>query len=350
MIGKGIDVSKYQKKIDWEKVKQDGVVFAIIRAGHGRELSQKDPYFEQNYDGARAAGIKVGVYWYSYAVDAQDAAKEAAVCLQVLGDRTLDLPVYYDVEEQSQADKGKQFVTELILTFTKAIKQAGRQAGVYANTNWFTNYIDRSKLGDLSIWKADYRQNYDKAIPCDIHQFTSTGSVNGIAGNVDVNNCFVDFGEVQEVVAQPTPAPTFACDVIYRVRTKAHGWLSEVKNLTDYAGWKESPVTDVAVKVSAGAVKYRVHVKGGSWLPYVTGYDVNDSKNGYAGNGKPIDAVEIYYYTPDGVTPLKKAKYRVAPVNKDYYSWQLDDEKTNGQDGYAGLFGKEIGKLQIIIE
>ena len=326
MIGKGIDVSKYQKKIDWEKVKQDGVVFAIIRAGHGRELSQKDPYFEQNYDGARAAGIKVGVYWYSYAVDAQDAAKEAAVCLQVLGDRTLDLPVYYDVEEQSQADKGKQFVTELILTFTKVIKQAGRQAGVYANTNWFTNYIDRSKLGDLSIWKADYRQNYDKAIPC------------------------VDFGEVQEVVAQPTPAPTFACDVFYRVRTKAHGWLSEVKNLTDYAGWKESPVTDVAVKVSAGAVKYRVHVKGGSWLPYVTGYDVNDSKKGYAGNGKPIDAVEITYTMPDGVTPLKKAKYRVAPTGKDYYSWQYNNEKANGQDGYAGLFGKEIGKLQIVIE
>ena len=134
------------------------------------------------------------------------------------------------------------------------------------------------------------------------------------------------------------------------MRTKAHGWLSEVKNLTDYAGWKESPVTDVAVKVSAGTVKYRVHVKGGNWLPYVTGYDVNDSKNGYAGNGKPIDAVEIYYYTPDGIKPAKKAKYRVAPTGKDYYSWQYDNEKTNGQDGYAGLFGREIGKVQIVIE
>ena len=73
-------------------------------------------------------------------------------------------------------------------------------------------------------------------------------------------------------------------------------------------------------------------------------------KQSYAGNGKPIDAVEIYYYTPDGVTPLKKAKYRVAPTGKDYYSLQYDNEKTNGQDGYAGLFGKEIGKWQVVIE
>lgn len=147
----------------------------------------------------------------------------------------------------------------------------------------------------------------------------------------------------------PKPAPAFSCDVFYRVRTKAHGWLPEVKNLTDYAGWKESPVTDIAVKVSSGSVKYRVHVKSGGWLPYVTGYNTGDSKNGYAGNGRPIDAVEIYYFTPDGVKPARKARYRAAPVNGNYYSWQYDSEKTDGQDGYAGVFGHEIAKVQVSI-
>lgn len=81
----------------------------------------------------------------------------------------------------------------------------------------------------------------------------------------------------------------------------------------------------------------------------MTGYDINNSATGYAGNGKPIDAVEIYYTTPAGQT-VRKAKYRVAPVGGDYYSWQNDNETTNGQDGYAGLFGRNIGKLQIVIE
>ncbi len=86
------------------------------------------------------------------------------------------------------------------------------------------------------------------------------------------------------------------------------------KNLEDYAGFTGA-VTDVAVHVSAGSVKYRVHIKGGNWLPYVTGCNINDAVNGYAGNGLEIDAVEVYYYTPDSIRPYKKAKYRVAPVS-----------------------------------
>ena len=346
MSYKGIDVSKYQGEIDWQKVKDDGVQFAIIRAGYGREISQKDPYFEKNYEGAKKVGLQVGVYWYSYAESVEDAKTEAKTFLEVVKGKAFDLPVYYDVEENAQAQKGKDFVTSVILAFADVVKQAGYTVGVYANTNWLTNYIDRDKLGNMSVWKADYREKYDTSIPCDIHQYTSGGTVNGISGRVDMNHGFAEFCKIPDA---PQPVP-FACDVFYRVRTKAHGWLSEVKNLEDYAGWKDSPITDIAVKVSTGSVKYRVHVKGGSWLPYVTGYDINEIKNGYAGNGKPIDAIEIYYYTPNGIKPAKKAKYRVAPTGKDYYSWQYDNEKTNGQDGYAGLFGREIGKVQVMID
>ena len=134
-------------------------------------------------------------------------------------------------------------------------------------------------------------------------------------------------------------------NVYYRVKTKKHGWLGEVKNLTDYAGWQDSPITDVAIKVDKGSIKYRVHVKGGKWLGWVTQYNINDYINGYAGNGKPIDAIQVYYNTPNNIRPYKKAKYKV-----NNYSWQYDTETNNNQDGYGGLFGRNVTKLQIVIE
>ena len=133
-------------------------------------------------------------------------------------------------------------------------------------------------------------------------------------------------------------------NVYYRVRTEKYGWLSEVKNLEDYAGWKNSPITDVAIKVDKGTIKYRVHNRGGRWLPFVTGYDINDAKNGYAGDRKQIDAIQVYYYTPDDIRPFKKAKYKV-----NNYPWQYDMETSNGQDSYAGVYGKKITKFEIEI-
>lgn len=133
-------------------------------------------------------------------------------------------------------------------------------------------------------------------------------------------------------------------NVYYKVKTIKHGWLPEVKNLEDYAGWENSPITDIAIKVDRGSIRYRVHVKGDNWLPYVTGYDINDISNGFAGNDKVIDAVEVYYETPDEIRPYKKAKYKV-----NEYPWQYDNEKDTRQDGYAGVFGVNITKLQIEI-
>lgn len=148
-----------------------------------------------------------------------------------------------------------------------------------------------------------------------------------------------------------TSKTTSKPDVYYKVKVGGK-WFPEVKNLEDFAGIKGKSITDVAIKVSKGSVKYRVHIKGGNWLPYVTGYNINDHINGYAGNGKVIDAIEIVYYTPDDVKKQHgylKAKYRVSPVNGNYYSYQLDNEKTNGQDGYAGSFGQAIDRLQICL-
>lgn len=143
----------------------------------------------------------------------------------------------------------------------------------------------------------------------------------------------------------PASSPSRDVNVYYRVRTQKHGWLPEVKNLEDYAGWEDSPITDIAIRVDKGKIRYRVSPKNKDFLPYVTGYDINDYNNGFAGDNKPIDRVEVYYYTPDDIRPYKKAKYRV-----NNYPWQYDNEKTNGQDGYAGARGINITKFQIVIE
>lgn len=141
-------------------------------------------------------------------------------------------------------------------------------------------------------------------------------------------------------------------DVTYRVQANGR-WLPEVKNLEDYAGNIGEAITAFAVKVSKGSVWYQAHLANENrWLNKVTGYDINDFKNGYAGNGKghPIDAVRIYYKTPSGKV-YKQAYYRVSELKEGYMPWQEDDSTKNGMDGYAGnAAGKPIDRLQIQVK
>lgn len=151
--------------------------------------------------------------------------------------------------------------------------------------------------------------------------------------------------------ASTTSKSTGDPGIVFTYAVRAGGkTYPAVTNLNDYAGVRGKKITDVAIKANKGSVKYRVHVLGGGWLPYVTGYNWNDGNNGYAGNGKAIDAIEVYYTTPADIAKkygYQKAQYRVSPVNGNYYSWQYDNEKTNGQDGYAGDFGKAIDRFQL---
>lgn len=137
-------------------------------------------------------------------------------------------------------------------------------------------------------------------------------------------------------------------DIFYRVRTNGK-WLPEVKNLEDFAGLAGSPITDITIRVNKGSVKYRVHSKSNnSWYPWVTGCNINDDDNGYAGNGDEIDAIQVVYYTDKSVNSnYYFADYRVSALNKGYYDWQLDDIVDSKQDGYAGCFGHSIDRLQI---
>lgn len=192
-----IDVSTYQGLIDWPKVKAAGIYAAVIRAGYGRLVSQEDDRFAENYDGARAAGLPVGVYWYSYA-DTPDAARlEAAACLAVLAGRELQMPLYFDQEEiRIPAEKR----TACAAAFLDAIRAAGYVPGYYTYTAYFASVaLAAIQAHADTIWLADYRTNYDTSIPRDMHQYTSSGSVPGITGRVDLNHLYRDFpGERKE--------------------------------------------------------------------------------------------------------------------------------------------------------
>lgn len=183
---KCVDVSEWQGNIDWKKVYKAGYTCAILRAGFGRYASQKDKCFDTNYKNAKAAGVKLGAYWYSYAVDKADAIKEAKACISILKGKTFELPVFFDMEENSMKKLGKKTLTEMAKAFCDTLKSAGYRAGVYSNLDWFTNYLDYNSLKKLyPIWYAQYYK--EAQMDCDIWQYSSTGKVSGISGSVDMN-------------------------------------------------------------------------------------------------------------------------------------------------------------------
>lgn len=188
-----IDISKYQGDVDFTAVKAAGIYGVIIRAGYGREISQTDPYFAKNYDGAKAAGLHVGAYWYSYAVSANDARKEADVFMRVIGVRGFDLPLYLDMERR---DMGAGAEVECAAAFLDVIR--ARRPANFVGFYSYTNYMHSIDMEEIrkhcdTVWKADYRTVPDSSIQCDMHQYTSTGRVAGISGNVDMNHLYRDF-------------------------------------------------------------------------------------------------------------------------------------------------------------
>lgn len=186
------DISAHQGRVDWPALKTAGLYALILRAGYGREVSQKDKYFEENYAGAGSVGLPVGAYWFSYAKDPADAEKEARACLEVLAGRELALPLYFDQEENSIPAANRTACALAFLNYIRA--HSSYRTGYYSYTAWFAG-VDLAAIRAAcdSIWLADYRADYDKTIPRDIHQYTSSGSLPGISGRVDLNHVYRDF-------------------------------------------------------------------------------------------------------------------------------------------------------------
>ena len=130
-----IDISTWQQNVDFNKVKSAGVTAVIIRGGFS---TTKDNQFENHYRGARAAGLKIGAYWYSYAYSVSEAEKEAKACISVLSGKSFDLPVYYDMEESGQMALGMTALTNIACRFLDTLKAKGYRVGVYSSPSWFS--------------------------------------------------------------------------------------------------------------------------------------------------------------------------------------------------------------------
>lgn len=195
-IIKGIDVSEHNGTIDFKAVKKAGIDFVIIRAGYGNSETQIDKKYKTNMKNAKAAGLQVGVYWFSYARTATEAKKEADVCAKILNKEKLDIPVFFDWEDDSYRyakENGvnitKAKVTGFCNAFMRQMKEKhSYKSGVYSNVNYLNLYIQHDKLNNCPLWVASWGstkpQKYKNA---DFWQYTDSAHVSGVNGLVDMN-------------------------------------------------------------------------------------------------------------------------------------------------------------------
>lgn len=191
---RGIDISKHNGAVNWAQVKADGVQFAILRAGYGKEASQKDTQFEANYAGCKAHGIPCGAYWYSYAATPAEARQEAAVCLSFLRGKTFAFPIYFDIEEQKVLAQGKTACTAIAKAFLETVEKAGYFVGIYSSKSHLESCFTEELRTRYAVWVAHYgveKTTYHGQYG--IWQKSSTGKVSGIRGNMDMNECYTDY-------------------------------------------------------------------------------------------------------------------------------------------------------------
>ena len=150
---KGIDVSVYQQKVDFEKVKKSGIEFVIIRGAIG---TRKDTMFESHYSNAKNAGLKVGCYYYTLAKNVAEAKGEADVFLSCIKGKQFEYPIYFDIEDPSLQNLGKQTLTDIVLTWCGKVQSAGYYVGIYANPDWFLNRLDLERLKGFDKWLAHW--------------------------------------------------------------------------------------------------------------------------------------------------------------------------------------------------
>ena len=200
----GIDISEHQSTVNFEAlVNTNQLDFMIARVGwysESRDFFEVDDQFERNYTLAKQYNIPLGTYLYSYATNVQEAKNEANALVNYLKGKQMsfELPVFYDIEDPSQYGASKDEKTQMCVEFCEILKQAGYDVGIYSSRNWLTNYIDLARIpNDYSIWVAGYGTN--DGLPQDpakfpgnhdIWQYTSSGTIDGIAGNVDFNICY----------------------------------------------------------------------------------------------------------------------------------------------------------------
>ena len=202
MSYKGIDVSHFQGNIDWNKVKGN-IDFAILRLGWigNNNNHTLDTKFETYYNACKSTGIPIGIYVYNYC-NSEDTVKSGAEwTVNQLKDKGIDLPIYIDMEDRSIENLGKDKLTSICIAFNTVIENAGYWAGVYANLNWYTNYLTKDTIkARYTTWVAHYGISQDRYVgQYDMLQYSDTGKISGISGNVDMDIMYRDLiNEIKE--------------------------------------------------------------------------------------------------------------------------------------------------------
>lgn len=191
---KGIDVSKWQGTVNWSEVKESGQKFVIIREGYGK--TGLDKMFGSNYNGAKSVGLDVGVYHYSYADCVAEAIREAEFCIKNISGKCFEMPVVYDIEDSEMLSMSTRKRTDCCKAFCQAVENAGYYAMIYANPNWLKNYLYADELlGRYDLWLAQWgatKPSYE----CGIWQYSETGKVQGVKGNVDLDTAYKDYAAI----------------------------------------------------------------------------------------------------------------------------------------------------------
>ena len=275
----GIDVSEHQGRIDWNAVKASGIDFAILRVGFGAPSwgGRVDYQFTRNISECERLGIPYGVYIYSYAFDNQQAADEASMVINCLSGHNPRLPVYYDLEDNSIiADGRKSGIASRAKTFCNKISAAGYKPGIYANLNWFKTVLTDSvfKSSSWDHWIAQYNSQCDYTGSYSFWQYTSSGKVSGIIGNVDMNYAYVDVS-------------------LYYWQLKEGTWYYATSSGKAYTGWLHQGGSWYWLDPDAGgAMATGLHECGGSTYWF--------DASGAMATGWVLDGGTWYYATGSG--------------------------------------------------
>lgn len=232
---KGVDVSEHNGVINWDKVKANGVKFAMIRMGFGSDIkSQDDKQFERNVRECERVGIPWGAYLYSYALTVEQVKSEAAHALRLLKGKKPSYPVAFDMEDADGYKKKHGMPNNATLvaicdTFLSIVRDAGYEVMLYANKDWLTNRLNSSKLDKYKKWVAQWGDkltyNGENVV---MWQFTNSGIVPGINGHVDMNYSYVDFGAAKKQARKPNSESKPATQKVTTYTVKKGDTLSEI--------------------------------------------------------------------------------------------------------------------------
>ena len=369
-----IDVSGHDGLIDWDSAKEhiEGV---IIRIGYGNDYAyQDDKQAVQNMDECERLGIPYGVYIYSYAMTMQETESEISHTLRMLKGRNPVRGVWFDMEDADEykknhgmdvySEEDRTLLTDICIRFIDEMHSRGYITGVYANYDYYKNVLDTNRLymtEGFNMWLAHWDVE-EPDMDCMMWQF---GAYRIGDHEFDGNIYYADYSSpYKDAYIETSAQAGRKVNVIYQAQIDGDYWLPQVINDEDYAGIRGRNITGITLSTDIGYAVYRVY-SNGRWLAYVDSRnsDISDYYNGYAGNGHSIEAVEVYYYTPDTLlynegphyqafteNGYKYEYYRVSTTGNDYFPYQTDNERNDGQDGYAGIYGRKVDRFQIVIK